>query len=508
MKDAAGQPLAGAAVAVAMQQHEFGFGSAVTGVRLRDNNPAHAMYKQKVEELFNIATPENDLKWPPWNRPVGQQLHAGRRPCGRRLARGADIRVRGHNIIWPGYNNLPTSVQTILDGAPLDANEQAALRSVINAHIDDIASQFAGDLAAWDVVNEAWDNHDVQDNLAEGAAAMVDWFQRTRANDPTAVLYLNDYNILSTGGSTNTPKQQFFYDTIQYLKDQGAPIGGIGFQGHFGDDSFSGPEQLWAILDRYAALGLDMQVTEFDVGTDDEQLQADYTRDFLTAMFAHEGVDDVVMWGFWEDAHFDPAAALFRSDWSIKPNGQAWLDLVKDQWWTDEQLASGAGGEAALRGFKGTYEITVTLDGKTVVVPATLTDGGLTLDVTLPVLGRRLQPRRRRGSGRHVAVAIRARPQRRRRCGRRRRHRRRRPARLAAPTGIARPGPVGGSRTGDVVGGGAGRDVPGPQTAPKRHGRARCRSQLDSAVASRFEARQRRQILLCVGWFPFYNARA
>jgi GH35 family endo-1,4-beta-xylanase len=386
VKDAAGQPLPGAAVAVAMQQHEFGFGSAVTGYRLRDNNPAHAMYKQKVEELFNIATLENDLKWPAWNGQWGSNFtQAGAHAAVDWLA-ARDIRVRGHNIIWPGYNNLPTNVQTILNGAPLDATEQAALRSVINAHIDDIASQFAGDLVAWDVINEAWDNHDVQDNLDEGPAAMVGWFQRTRANDPTADLYLNDYNILSTGGSTNTPKQQFFYDTIQYLKDQGAPIGGIGFQGHFGDDSLSGPEQLWAILDRYAALGLDMQVTEFDIGTDNQQLQADYTRDFLTAMFAHEGVDDVVMWGFWESAHFDPRRALFRSDWSIKPNGQAWLDLVKGQWWTDEQLAAGAGGEAALRGFKGTYEVTVTLDGKTVVIPATLTDGGLTLDVTLPLL--------------------------------------------------------------------------------------------------------------------------
>ena len=55
---------------------------------------------------------------------------------------------------------------------------------------------------------------------------------------------------------------------------------------------------------------------------------------------------------------------VFRNDWSIKPNGQAWIDLVKDQWWTDEQLASDAEGQAALRGFKRTYEITVTLDGK------------------------------------------------------------------------------------------------------------------------------------------------
>jgi GH35 family endo-1,4-beta-xylanase len=106
------------------------------------------------------------------------------------------------------------------------------------------------------------------------------------------------------------------------LKDNGAPLGGLGFQGHFNDDTLSGPEQLWTIIDRYAELGLDMQVTEFDIGTDDEQLQADYTRDFLTAVFAHEGISAVTTWGFWENAYFDPRRAMFRSDWSIKPNGQ------------------------------------------------------------------------------------------------------------------------------------------------------------------------------------------
>ena len=319
--DAAGRPLSGATVDVAMQQHEFGFGSAVTANRLRDNNPAYATYKQKVQELFNIATLENDLKWPPWEGEWGSQFTQTGAVAAVDWLLANDIRVRGHNIIWPGYNNLPAGVKQILDNAPLDASEQTALRTAINNHIDDIAGEFAGKLSAWDVVNEPWDNHDVMDNLAEGNAAMVDWFERVRANDPTAVLYLNDYNILSTGGATNTAKQQFYYDTLATLKNSGAPLGGIGFQGHFNESNLAGPEQLWEILDRYAALGLDMQITEFDFGTTNEQLQAEYTRDFLTAMFAHEGIDDFVMWGFWENAHWRPDAAMYRSDWSIKPNG-------------------------------------------------------------------------------------------------------------------------------------------------------------------------------------------
>jgi GH35 family endo-1,4-beta-xylanase len=384
--DATGRSLSGATVSVAMKQHEFGFGSAVTANRLRDNNPAYATYKQKVQELFNIATLENDLKWPPWNGEWGSQFTQTGAKAAVDWLLANDIRVRGHNIIWPGYSNLPANVKQILDNAPLDASEQAALRAVINNHIDDIAGEFADKLSAWDVVNEPWDNHAVMDNLAEGNAAMVDWFERVRANDPNAVLYLNDYNILSTGGATNTAKQQFYYDTLATIKNSGAPLGGVGFQGHFNESNLAGPEQLWEILDRYAALDLDMQITEFDFDTLDEQLQAEYTRDFLTAMFAHEGIDDFVMWGFWENAHWRPSAAMYRSDWSIKPNGEAYLDLVFDEWWTNENLISDAEGLAELRGFKGDYEITITLNGETVVLPATLTDGGLQLQVALPFL--------------------------------------------------------------------------------------------------------------------------
>lgn len=384
--DSAGYPLQGATVGVAMQQHEFGFGSAVTAVRLRDNNPAYGTYQEKVQQLFNIATIENNLKWPPWNGEWGNSFTQSGATAAVEWLLANNIDVRGHNVIWPGYSNLPNTVKQILDGAPLDATEQAALRTAIANHIDDIAGTFAGKLADWDVINEVWDNHDVMDSLDEGNAAMVDWFNRVRANDPTATLYLNDYSILSTGGATNTAKQQFYYDTLEYLKDQGAPIGGVGFQGHFGEDTLTGPEQLWEILDRFEALGLDMQITEFDFGTDDEQLQADYTRDFLTAVFAHEGIDDFIMWGFWENAHWRPNAAMYRSDWSLKPNGQAFLDLVFNQWWTNEILTSDPDGLAALRGFKGEYNVTVSLGDETIVMPVTLADGGLQLQISLPIL--------------------------------------------------------------------------------------------------------------------------
>lgn len=384
--DSLGNAISGASVSVQMKQHEFGFGSAVQARRLRDSNSIHDAYKQKVSELFNLATIENNLKWPAWRGEWGSNFTQWGAENAVDWLAARDIGVRGHTLVWPGYDNLPAPVKSILDGAPLDSSEQQALRTMIANHIDDIAGNFAGKLTAWDVVNEERANHDVMDNLPEGDLAMAAWFSQAQTVDPTAKRYINDYGILTSGGATNTSNQQQYFNTIQALINKGAPIEGIGFQSHFTEGSLTGPEQLWTIIDNFAQLGLDMQITEFDFSTNDEQLQADYTRDFLTAMFAHEDIDDFVFWGFWEDAHWRPNAALFNSDWSIKPNGQTYLDLVFGQWWTDEELATALGGIAQLDGFKGEYEVIVTHNGQQQTVAATLTDGGLVLDIALPML--------------------------------------------------------------------------------------------------------------------------
>lgn len=388
--DSLGNAISGAEVAVRMTRHEFGFGSAVRAKNLRDLQPQYAAYKGKVAELFNIVVIENNLKWEPWNGEWGNDwTQQGARNAVDWLV-GRDIDIRGHNLVWPGISEVANPAKSLLqdfvdNGTPLTENQQAQLRTLIADHIADVAGTFAGDLAAWDVINEPRANHDVMDALDEGDLAMIDWFQQAAAADPNATRYINDYGILP-GGGTNTFNQQDYIDRIQFLLDNNAPIEGVGFQSHFRESDLTGPEQLWEIIDRFKGFGLEMQITEFDFETTNEQLQAEYTRDFLTAMFAHEDIDDILTWGFWEDAHWRPDAAMFRSDWSIKPNGQAYLDLVFGDWWTEEDLVTELTGLATLRGFKGEYEITVSINGIEQIVSATLTEGGLELDIVLTEL--------------------------------------------------------------------------------------------------------------------------
>jgi GH35 family endo-1,4-beta-xylanase len=211
---------------------------------------------------------------------------------------------------------------------------------------------------------------------------MIRWFRIARETDPGPRLYLNDYPPLD-GAAVGNPHLDHFEKTLRFLKDGGAPLGGIGFQCHFGE-SVIPPDRLLSGLDRFAKLGLPIAVTEFDINTTDEQLQADYTRDFMTALFSHRAVNSILMWGFWEGRHWLPDAALYRRDWSVKPNGKAWRDLVFKEWWTNADGKTGRDGAYRTRGFLGDYRITVRANGKQVTGPTKLLPGGVArLTVTL-----------------------------------------------------------------------------------------------------------------------------
>jgi len=232
-------------------------------------------------------------------------------------------------------------------------------------------------------VNEPFDNHEILDLLAPDA--MVSWFKLVHRIDPQPVLYLNDFAGLTERGE-DTPHKQAFEKTLRALKDGGAPIGGLGIQAHFGTQ-FTAPGQLLKELDRWAALGLDIQITEFDLNVDDDAAQAQYTHDFMTAVFSHPSVTALLTWGFWEGADWKPQAALYRKDWSIKPNGQAWNDLVLKEWHTDLTAPTDATGTVATRGFMGQYQVTVTYHGVSKTWPLTLGKEGALLSATLPAGG-------------------------------------------------------------------------------------------------------------------------
>jgi GH35 family endo-1,4-beta-xylanase len=349
--DAAGQPVVGATVTVAQQRHAFPFGTALQMARLVQDSLENRIYRQKTVALFNAATTENDLKWPPWIGEWGAGFGRTQTLAGLRW-------LRGHCFVWPGWTapttNLPNAI-TALRGTP----RQAEIPQLVLDHIAEQAAATRDLVNEWDVQNEPFDNKDLMDLF--GPQIQVDWFKAARAALPTAALYLNDYN--TEDQTRNTAHVRVFEDTVRYLQQNGAPITGLGLQAHIGGNPSGIPDYL-ATLDRYAATGLTLRITEFDVNSTDLALQADYTRDFLLASFSHPAVVGFQFWGFWESAHWRPNAALYRADWSEKPNGAAYRDLVFNQWRTRAAGNTDARGEFRARGFFGDYTATVTVAGR------------------------------------------------------------------------------------------------------------------------------------------------
>lgn len=352
VKDRTGKPLPGVNVSVTQTRQAFGFGSAVVAQRLTDAE--NAQYQALIRELFNIAVLENNLKWQPlagdWG--PGWTLDVAKQGTDWLAAKG--IPTRGHVLVWPGFKNLPRSLKGL-------EKEPAKLRQAVRDHVRELASAMKGRLVHWDVMNEPFDNHDLMDLLGE--EVMVEWFKEARAADPKAQLFINDYAILSGGGG-DTPHRSHYEKTIAYLIGKGAPVDGIGMQGHFGT-SLTSPSDMLAILDRFAKFGKPIWITEFDVDVKDEQLAGQFTRDFYTTLFSHPAVGGILMWGFWDSAHWHQNAPLYRGDFSLKPAGKAYRDLFLGEFRTNAKGVTDGTGQYKTRAFLGSYDVRVEVGGKT-----------------------------------------------------------------------------------------------------------------------------------------------
>jgi endo-1,4-beta-xylanase len=354
--DDQGQPVPDAAIEVEMTRHAFQFSSVINIPRYLSEGSDIDTYRRKVRELFNATGNENALKWPVWERSGGPYRREDTLAVLRQF-RDEGFHVRGHVMVWPAWRWLPPSIRNLRD-----TPAQERIPELVLDHIRQIGAATRDVVHEWDVINEPRSNHDLMDLF--GREIMIDWFKAAREVLPTHDLYINDYAILNTPpGSEN---HRIYQDTIRFLLEGGAPVTGIGFQGHLGS-YLPNPAQVFQTLEDFAALGLKMRVTEFDIDILDEDAQARYTRDFMTVIFSHPGVVGFQMWGFWEGAHWRPNGAMYRRNWEPKPNAEVYRDLVLREWWTRESTTTNPSGVGVVRGFLGDYRVAVGSGDRTAV---------------------------------------------------------------------------------------------------------------------------------------------
>lgn len=370
--DAAGQPLAGADVHVLQTARAFHIGSVIAPAYFHEPDASSPRSRQARElflRLFNRAT--TPIYWADWGWP-------GQREPYLAAARGLHERgipTRGHVMIYPAFRFMPDEAVRLRDDPP-------RLRERVLEQIREIGEatrEFR--FAEYDVTNELRDCTDLHELL--GREAVAEWFAEARRVVPGSKLALNENNILEQGGATQA-NQDLYLDWYRFLRDRGVAPDVLGFQGHFGED-FTAPELVWQILDRFAReTDAELQITEFDVNTLNEDAQAAYLVDFMTACFAHPRITAFTMWGFWQGDHWLPNAALFRTDFSPKPAALAFERLLAS-WTTDARLKTDGNGTARVRAYLGEHTVHVSLGSQTANVNVRLTQADLPVLVTAVV---------------------------------------------------------------------------------------------------------------------------
>ena len=211
-----------------------------------------------IREQFNSVTPENAMKMGPIH-PEENRYFWTDADAIVNFAQQHKLRVRGHNLLW--HEQTPRWLFKNADGSRVSKDE---LLRRLHDHIFAVVQRYKGKIYAWDVVNEA-----ISDNPREflrnsewyqicGDEFIAKAFEYAHAADPQAVLFYNDYN-------TERPeKRARIYKLLKQLQDAHVPIHGVGLQGHWSLQEPTEPE-LRQALDQYAALGLQVQITELDV---------------------------------------------------------------------------------------------------------------------------------------------------------------------------------------------------------------------------------------------------
>ncbi len=348
--DARGRPVPGAKVRVAMKRHAFGFGCVINPGTFNAEGPDTKRYRKVFLENFNKAPLESGLRWQNFFGPDPQRQKQSWARTDRTIdwLREHDIEVRGHYLMWG-----PLSDRT-QPGELLDKPE--ALLAAHRKHMAEKTALTRGRIGEWDTINHiaAWGRR--YSDLPGGFLVYADTIQLARKLAPDAEHWINEGQIVVADGN----RMDEYEKITRYLSDHDALPDGIGFMAHFRATHLPHPQEVYERIDRFAKFGTKLQYTELDVECgSDEQLQADYLRDVLIAGFSHPSMEGMVLWGLWEGRHWRPDAALWRKDWSIKPAGQVWRELVFKQWWTDETVTTGADGTASVRGFHGTYTVAV-----------------------------------------------------------------------------------------------------------------------------------------------------
>lgn len=352
---------------------------------LTSNNEA---YQQSIRTQYDIVTPENCMKPQPIH-PSEETYNFKTTDAMVEWCKKNGLKVWGHTLGWHSQtpqwffqdkdtatNKATTPAATTQPATAPAANGQRpnrggggrnmitgpqASREVVlerlKSHIMTVVGRYKGRIIGWDVFNESIaDGGDGStENLrtyswykAVGPDVLTLAFKWAHEADPKAQLYYNDYNI-EQGAVQNKGKHASSMLLLKRLIAEGAPITGVGIQGHWHlDTNLADVEKA---IENYASLGLKVSITELDVtATGDNsgafsvaqgqrtipaenyQKQAEVYKNLFEIFMRHKKViDRVTFWGLSDTRSWRRGqdALLFDGQLKPKPAYKAVIDAAK-----------------------------------------------------------------------------------------------------------------------------------------------------------------------------------
>jgi endo-1,4-beta-xylanase len=305
-------------------QHGIFIGAAVSAPALNQDKP----YAETLAREFSLVTPENAMKFDAVH-PAQTNYDFTIADKLVKFAQQNGMAVRGHTLVW--HNQLPAWVT---DGK----FSRDELTAILKDHIMTVVGHYRGQVAVWDVVNEAVADdgslrHTIWlDTIGPDYIDMA--FQWAHEADPDAKLFYNDYSNENMGN-----KSTAVYKLVQGMVQRGVPINGVAFQMHLDVDSPPPESEVSANMQRLSDLGLEVHITELDVrikgAATDQKLaqQARVYHDMLQVCLSASNCKAFILWGFTDRYSWIPqflqgygSALIFDESYQPKPAYSALVD--------------------------------------------------------------------------------------------------------------------------------------------------------------------------------------